>query len=169
MAVSFNAQMLDIAEEWAIENGVDEIDIDKVFEWAIETKRYQRKPISLKQQFKAELRKALSQQTHTDPQGRKIRTNKPVKIDWLGEQLTLWVDVRKAQPNIALKAFERDYEAIKNDVKRQSVEMQSYDDNNRFGATLPLFDYDFNQISADARLSGEYDDSYDDEEFDDLD
>jgi hypothetical protein len=168
MAVSFNAQMLDIAQEWANEHDVDEIEIDKVYEWAIATGRYQRKPISLKQQFKAEMRQALTQQQHIDPQGRKIRTRKPVKLDWQGEQLTLWIDVRIAKPAIALKAFERDYEGIKNDVKRQSVEMQSYDDNNRYGATLTLFDYDFNQVAADARMTGEYDDSYDDD-IDDLD
>jgi hypothetical protein len=169
MAVSFNTQMADLAQEWAIENGVEEIDIDKVYEWATSTGKYQRKPISLKQQFKAEMRKALAQQTHIDPQGRKIRTRKPVKLDWLGEQLTLWIDVRTAKPAIAEKAFQRDYEGIKNDVKRQSVEMQSYDDNNRYGATLPLFDYDFNQVAADARMTGEYDDSYDDDDLDDLD
>lgn len=156
--------MADIAQEWAIDNGVEEIDIDKVFEWAIVTGRYQRKPISLKQQFKTEMRKALQQQQHTDPQGRKVRSIKPVKLDWYGEQLTLWIDVRIAKPAIALKAFERDYEAVKNDVKRTSVEMQSYDDNNRYGATLPVFNYDLNQIAADARMSGEYDDTYNDED-----
>lgn len=170
MAVAFNTQMMDIAQEWAIENGIQEIDVDKVFEWATETGRYQRKPISLRQQFKTEMRKALQQQQHIDPQGRKVRTRKPVKLDWLGEQMTLWIDVRIAKPAIAVKAFERDYEGTKNDVRRTSVEMQSYDDNNPYGATLPVFDYDLTQVAADARLTGEYDDSYeDDPDIDDLD
>lgn len=167
MAKSLLTQMLDIAHDWAAENGVEEIDIDKCFEWADENSRYDRKPISKKAQFKAEMRRALQQQTHIDPQGRKVRTRKPVKLDFIGEQLTLWIDVRTAKPAIAEKAFQRDYEGIKNDVKRQSVEMQSYDDNNRYGHTLSLFDYDFNQVAADARMTGEYDDSYDDD--DDLD
>lgn len=48
--------------------------------------------------------------------------------------------------------------------------MQSYDDNNRYGATLPLFDYNFNHVAADARMTREYDDSYDDDEdLEDLD
>lgn len=67
-----------------------------------------------------------------------------------------------------MKAFERDYEGTKNDVRRTSVEMQSYDDNNPYGATLPVFNYDLRQVAADARMSGEYDDSYDDD-IDDLD
>ena len=72
--------MLDIAHDWAREEGVDEIDIDKVYEYADENNLYDRKPISKKQQFKAELRRALQQQQHTDSQGRKVRTRKPVKL-----------------------------------------------------------------------------------------
>jgi hypothetical protein len=37
-----------------------------------------------------------------------------------------------------------------------------------YGATLPLFDYDFTAQAEDARMSGEYDDTYDEDE-DDLD
>jgi len=93
------------------------------------------------------------------------------KIDKKHHSFTFLRKLRKkAKPAIAEKAFQRDYEGIKNDVKRQSVEMQSYDDNNRYGATLPLFDYNFNHVAADARMTGEYDDSYDDDEdLEDLD
>jgi hypothetical protein len=37
--------------------------------------------------------------------------------------------------------------------------------NNIYNATLPLFDYNFNSIAEDAKMTGEYDDSY---EADDL-
>jgi hypothetical protein len=61
-------------------------------------------------------------------------------------------------------AFTQSWEGIANDVKRHSIEKQSYDLNNAYGASLPMFDYNFNQVAEEARLSGEYDDSYTDEE-----
>jgi len=37
--------------------------------------------------------------------------------------------------------------AGKNDVKRHSIEKHSYDLNNIYNATFPLFDYDFTQVA----------------------
>lgn len=59
-----------------------------------------------------------------------------------------------------LEVFEQDLGAIKNYVKRHSIEKHSYDLNNIYNATLPLFDYDFTQVAQDAMMSGEYDDTY---------
>ena len=45
-------------------------------------------------------------------------------------------------------------------MKRHSIETHSYDLNNIYNATLPLFDYDFTQVAEDAKMTGEYDDNY---------
>ncbi len=165
MATKFITSLNDIMLEWADKQGVTEIDLEKAAEYAIQTKQYQRQPKSIKKQCMEDMARALSQQHHLDPQGRKIRTRKPFKMDYIGEQLTLWVDVRYAKPPIAQKVYEQDHAAIGNDVKRHSIETQSYNDNNPFGAKLSEFDYDYNYVAEEARVTGQYDDSFDDEDF----
>jgi len=59
------------------------------------------------------------------------------------------------------EAFRQSLDAIKNDVRRHAIEKHSYDLNNIYNATLPLFDYNFNQVAEDAMMTGEYDDTYD--------
>ena len=87
----------------------------------------------------------------------------------VGEQLELpiivYVDPRTAKPDQMEEAFRQSLDAIKNDVRRHAIEKRSYDLNNIYNATLPLFDYDFNQEAEDAMMTGEYDDTY---EADDL-
>ena len=63
-------------------------------------------------------------------------------------------------PDLMAQAFEQSLDAIKNDVKRHSIETHSYDLNNIYNATLPLFDYDFTQVAEEAKMTGEYDDNY---------
>ncbi len=77
------------------------------------------------------------------------------------------VDPRTAKPDQMYEAFQQSLSAIKNDVKRHSIETNSYDLNNIYNATLPMFDYDFNQVAADAKLTGEYDDNYEDDDVPD--
>ena len=163
MATSYQARMFDIMQEWAIEAGADAIDVDRASDWAIAKGRYRRIPISTKQQCMQDMRRSLQQSTYADPQGNKVRTMHAVR-NYLGEQLTLWVDVRTAKPDLMQQAFEQSHSGIANDVKRHSIEKQSYDLNNPYGVTLPAFDYDFNQHAEDARMSGEYDDSYDEDD-----
>lgn len=173
MATSFNQQMFSIMEDWAAQHGTDIIDVDRAADWALATNRYQRLPMSIKQQCMVDMRRALQQATYTDPQGNKVRSKHAVK-GWLGQQLTFWIDPRTAKPDVMMEAFKQTYNGIGNDVKRHAIEKQSYDLNNLYGATLPLFDYDFNALADVARASGEYDDSYDenkpeDDNNDDLD
>lgn len=166
MATSSFSQMNLIMEDWAAERGTDLIDVDQASDWAIATNRYQRVPMTMKQQCMRDMRRALQHAMYTDPQGNKVRTKHAIK-GWLGEQLPLYIDIRTARPDMATEAFKQSYNGIENDVKRHAIEKQSYDLNNLYGATLPLFDYDFNALAEVARASGEYDDSYDDESEDD--
>lgn len=155
--------MVEIAQDWKLENNVEEIDIDQASDWAVETGRYQRDPISRKQQCRQDMLRALQRDKYTDPQGRSVRSQHAVKLDWQGEQLTLFVDSRIAKPAVMQEVFKQNHERIVNDVKRHSIEKQSYDDNNPYGAQLLPFDYDFNAFADEARMTGEYDDTYEDE------
>jgi hypothetical protein len=116
------------------------------------------------------LRQAVKRATWTNPQGQKVRIYGIPRVVFEGETLTLSpVDMRVAKPDIAKNVLDANFEGIGNDVKRHSIETQSYNDNNPYGTGLEPYDYDFNQLAEEARMTGEYDDSFDEEDFDEED
>lgn len=162
--IASNKQMLVLLEQWKEETGAVLIDFSAFSKWAVANNYYIRRPISVEKQCENEARRAIRQAHHTNPQGTRVRTYRTFPYAYEGEQLTLeYVDIREAAPDIAQLAFDYDYGRIENDVKRHSIEKQSYDDNNLFAAMLDSYDYNFNDVATDARMSGEYDDSYDDD------
>ena len=165
--MSFNDELVKIAEEWAEQEGAAAIDAEAAADYALQHRLYQRQPPSQRELCIRDMRRALQQAKFTDAQGNIVRSKHALRI--VGEQmelpLTVYVDPRTAKPDQMYKAFEQSLEAIKNDVKRHSIEKHSYDLNNIYNATLPLFDYDFNSIAEDAKMTGEYDDSYEEEDI----
>lgn len=153
---SLNQQLQDIVDDYTEEFQVEEIDLDAVSEWAVETKRYQRKIISLAKQCKRELARALRSEHFHDPQGREPRKWHPVRISSGPEQMVLWVEFTKAKPNHMRISLQQRRQGILGRVRQHKTDLDSYNDNNSFKVTLPLFDYDFNKDIEEGALPTEY-------------
>lgn len=165
--MSFNEDMLKIAHEWAEQEGASAIDVEAVVEYALLNKLYQRKPPTQRELCARDMRRALQQAKFVDAQGNEVRAKHALRI--VGEQMDLplivYVDPRTARPDQMADAFKQSLDAIKNDVRRHAIEKRSYDLNNIYNATLPLFSYDFNEVAEEAMLTGEYDDTYESEDI----
>lgn len=167
MATKYDTQLLNIIEDYAREHGVDEVDLDGVSEWAIETGRYQRPTISMQKQCRKEMADAMRKAKYTDAQGRiDVRTKHAVRIKIKGEQksLVVWVDIRTAKPNSMRESLRQGRKAMANDAIKHNTYLESYNDNNLFGAKLPTFDYNLNMDLAEGKLSDEYDDEYNEDD-----
>jgi hypothetical protein len=164
--MSFYENMVDIADEWAQEEGASAIDAEAAADYALKHKLYDRQPPSQREMCIRDMRRALQQAKFEDAQGNIVRAKHALRI--VGEQMDLpliiYVDPRTAKPDQMHEAFQQNLDAIKNDVRRHAIETRSYDLNNIYNATLPLFDYDFRQVAQDAMLTGEYDDTYEDDD-----
>lgn len=150
-------------EEWLVENNQDKVDADAASDWAVETGRYQRKPISEKEMCKQDMLKVLQKARHTDPQGRKVKTRYSLKF--VGEQRVLkviYLDVRTAKPSEMHESFTQHFDRLGNGVHRHATDVSSYNDNNIYGQQVPLFDYDMSKFVELQVESMEYDDEYDD-------
>jgi hypothetical protein len=160
--MSFNEEMVKIAEDWQEQEGASAIDVEAAADYALTHKLYDRTPPTKRELCIRDMRRALQHATHVDAQGMVVRSKRALRI--VGEQLDLpliiYVDPRTAKPDQMLDVFQQDLDAIKNYVKRHSIEKHSYDLNNIYNATLPLFDYDFRQVAEEAMMTGEYDDTY---------
>ncbi|MGL4610341.1 MAG: hypothetical protein ACRCYY_11805 [Trueperaceae bacterium] len=146
-----------IVHEYMIEFGVETVNLDKVADWAVATKKYQRNPRSMQKQAKDEIARALRGERHIDPQGRVVRTMHPIKV--VGEQGTFsweWDDIRSAKPERMRIAFSYRRQAILADVHRHKNDVDSYNDNNNYNELIPLFDYDFNKDVAEGEMPTEY-------------
>lgn len=165
--MSFYEKMVEFAEEWAEQEGAAAIDAEAAADYALQRKLYQRQPPTQREMCIRDMRRALQQAKFPDAQGNLVRAKHALRV--VGEQMDLpliiYVDPRTAKPDQMYEVFKQNLEAIKNDIKRHSIEKHSYDLNNIYNATLPLFDYDFNSIAEDARLTGEYDDSYEEDDI----
>jgi hypothetical protein len=165
--MSFNDEMVRIAHEWAEQEGAAAIDAEAAADYALKHKLYQRQPPTQRALCIRDMRRALQQAKFVDAQGNVVRAKHALRV--VGEQIELpfivYVDPRTAKPDQMHEAFKQSLEAIKNDVKRHSIEKHSYDLNNIYNATLPLFDYDFNAIAEEAKMTGEYDDNYEEDDL----
>lgn len=159
-------QLQSIVHDYMEEFGVDEVDLDVVAQWALDTGRYQRKPLDMLKQCKRELSRALRSEHHVDPQGREVRTMHPVRVKDGPEQLVIWADIRNAKPSHMRVSLQQRRQAILRDCYRHSVDTESYNDNNTFKVTLPLFSYDFNTDLDELKLPTDYPEGEADTDFD---
>lgn len=158
---SLTQQLQDIVDDYCKEFGVDEVDLDAVAEWAVKTGRYQRKTITIAKQCKRELARALRTEHFHDPQGREPRKWHPVRVTSGDEQMVLWAEFGKAKPNHMRISLQQRRQGIYGRVRQHKIDLDSYNDNNSFKVTLPLFDYDFNKDLEEAALPTEYRDDPD--------
>ena len=167
--MTFNEEMVKIAEDWQEQEGASAIDVEAAVDYALTNKLYRRQPPTQRELCLRDMRRALQQVKFVDAQGNEVRAKHALRI--VGEQILLplivYVDPRTAKPDLMYEAFKQNLDAIKNDVKRHAIEKRSYDLNNIYNATLPLFDYDFNQVAEDAMMTGEYDDTYEPDDVSD--
>lgn len=131
-------------DEYVMQNGVDHWTMDEIAEWAINTGRYQRPPISTLQQCKRDLSRAAQQAFYTDPQGREIRRLHAVRLPGEGGSAVIWADINNAKPTHMHMSLQQGRQAIVADAHRHKLTVESYNDNNKFGAQIPLFDYNLN-------------------------
>lgn len=147
-----------IVHDYMRANNVSEVDLDTVAEWAVKNRLYQRPALTLVKQCKKELAQALRTEHITDAQGREVRRMHPVRIvdKENDRQMVIWADIEVAKPNHMRVSFSQRRQAILADCRAHKTDVESYNTNNSYKATLPLFDYDFNPDLEEGELPTEY-------------
>ena len=162
-------ELLEMIEEYKAEHGGRVVDPRAVMRWAIAKGKYRKPPPSMEQRGTTELRRAMRSARHEDPQGRTVRTNHPAVYEVEGEQLTLWADIREAEPDHMRISLQQRRQGMLADVKRHKVDVESYNDNNPYGAQIPLFNYNYELDLEEAEMPTNYDEDSVDVDLGDLD
>jgi hypothetical protein len=159
-ARSLQKSLRRIVHEFMKANSVSECDLDTVAEWAVRNGLYQRPTLTLVKQCKRELAQALRTEYLTDSQGREVRRMHPVRLKDRddGRQMVIWADFEFAKPNHMRVSLSQRRQGLLAGCRQHKTDLESYNDNNRFDATLPLFDYNFNPDLEESELPTSYPD-----------
>ena len=139
----YSWQLLNLFNRYKDETGVEEVNLDDVYEWAAARGEYVEPPTSPSARFKRDMSRALRSQHHIDPQRREVRTHIPVIQHAGPKAVVLWADQRTAKPQHVDLHLQQGRLSIAAICKRHKATRDSYNDNNLFGVQLRLYDYSF--------------------------
>ncbi len=102
----------------------------------------------------------LREEVFNDPQGRQVRKKHAIQEtrelpDGNYEQLTLWVDIEDASPEQMEAAFKLRRLQVLGDCKHLKIDVDSFNDNNRFGARIQM-EFDFTRDLEELEQPSEY-------------
>ena len=97
--------------------------------WAISNGLWQPQRAALLSQCADQISRALREEYITDPQGRRVRTKHPARVERDGKQLVLWDDIRTASRSHMRVAFQSRRQQIVGDCHQLKIDVDSFNDN----------------------------------------
>jgi hypothetical protein len=160
--LSKKEQLQLIVHDYMREHKTTEVDPDELTAWAINTGRMERDKSSFFRRCKKTLLKAIKDERVIDAQGREVPMMIGIRKK---EQKSLWVTLLDALPKQVRVALSQQRRSMVAWCKRHSNTTGTYNDNNKFGAQVEPYDYNFNKDLREGMLPIEYpDDKPEDED-----
>lgn len=150
------AEYIDAGESWPAPSRT-------IARWMIRTKRWDRGEATLVDLCARDIARALREEYHTDPQGRRVRTKHAARLPAIPgseEQMTFWNDIRTAPRDFMERAFKQRRNQIVGDCAQLKTDVDSYNDNASKSEPIQML-FDFTDDLAEMEQSGELDDSLD--------
>lgn len=156
---SLREQLQEIVHDYMREFGVDAVDLETVAEWAVSRGLYRREPANIIRRCKSELSRAMRAEHFLDPQGREVRLMHAARLPFGDDgSIVVWADIRRAKPHHMEISFQQRRHGIVRDALQHKIDVASYNDNNQYGASLSLFDYNINKDLAELEAPSDYPD-----------
>jgi hypothetical protein len=131
-----------------------------IAQWATDKGLYKRPPIPPEERLRRELSRYLKSEYIVDPQDRHVRKHHCVVYtvdtpDGL-KRRSRWWQIYSAPPKEMRAALTLRRAMMVSDAVQLSIDFDSYNDNNNFGATLEAMDYNLNEDVREKRLPTRY-------------
>ena len=141
---TFDRMMQDIARQYR-EAHDGAMNLNHMYEWANEQGLYIPRSQDISRQFRREMGRALGKEMTVDPQGREVKANHAYRVtDQDGQYQWEWAPIATIRPQHMRMSLTLRRDSMASTVIQHHTDWESYNDNNIYGAELPLFDYDFN-------------------------
>jgi hypothetical protein len=148
--------MLFILEKYQEIHGVETFNLDDVVEWAERELKVRFVPLEPRQMLKRKLSRALRMERFVDAQKREVRKWHSVRRNENGRSWTEWATLLNADPGHMRMSQQQHRQYILDNCRQHKLVFDSYNENNRFGATLPQNDYNFNRDLEEMDLPTKY-------------
>jgi hypothetical protein len=139
-------------------HGDGPVDFSDVFRWARTHKLWEPPLRTLSNIFKREIAQAARQEYYTDPQGRKVRKKHAVVVTERETQRSLWADILSAPPDHMRLSLQQRRRGALGEVIQTKTDMDSYNDNNAYGAHLEM-SFNFDEDLAEMQQPSKYPDA----------
>jgi len=131
--------------------GKTEFSSEELANWVVMNNGYQAPLLNPVKLCAREIAGALREETFVDPQGRRVRRNYTVPtVNARGEQQLMWID-SSAAPKQMHRALQTSRDRILDDCRHLKTDTDSYNENNRYGASIHIsFDFtnDLKELDA---------------------
>lgn len=154
-----NRKMIYLVELYQKEHDEEgeEINLDSVANWALEEGKYNLKPVSPQKILRRMMAQALRDDYMTDPQGREVRKyHFVIQQEPSGKKTSKAYDIYNAPPDHMRLSLSLRRRSALNDVVQLDLDLQSYNENNKFGEVIPSFDYNFNKDMEEGSMPTDY-------------
>lgn len=150
-------KMLYLVEKWQKDNQDAAIDPDLVARWTLEGRHYNLPPSDPQNILRRMIARALREHHIEDPQGRGVRKfHTVVTEDMEGRRTSTSYAIYDAPPDhMRLSVALRRRSALR-DVIQLQLDLDSYNENNKFGEKIPDPEYNFNPDVLENKMPTDY-------------
>lgn len=130
--MTYNESMQALFRQYRAEEGIKgPTTLEGVGTWALRKGIWAPHPRDILRQFTADMGKALREEFYTDPQGRRVRTKHPIRLEKKekAEQLVLWNDIRTMSRNHMETSAQQRRHGIVADCNHLKTDVESFNDN----------------------------------------
>jgi hypothetical protein len=139
--------------------------------WALRRGLIKQQPVTAEEQLARKVSRELRAAYFVDPQGREVRANHAIffrEITPSGpRKRSRWLPLFDAPPKHMLVSAQLRRRQAVADVMQLRLDLESYNENNHHGATVPIPDFDLNKDIEELRQSVEYKEEPTDDDDDD--
>lgn len=149
--MTYNEQMQRLADQYLEQTGKIAASARDMAVWAINNRLWEAQPSALIKQCAEDFARAMREEYVKDPQGRRVRVKHMAILEFGGEQIPLWADMRTATRDHMEHAFQQRRRSIVGDCKQLKNDMDSYNENFNSGAAVQVV-FDFTEDLEEAEL-----------------
>lgn len=142
------------------------IDPQRVADWAYTNGLWKPVETAPREVLRRKISRALRHEYITDPQNRDVRASfasvEEVMTPDGPKRMARFYPIFQAPPEIARQHFQLEFRIVAENAAQLSLDLQSYNDNNDYRATLPDLDWNLNRELEERSQSTTYDPTTDD-------
>lgn len=151
--LNYNEQLQKVVQQYQAAGQPWPASARQIAAWGYEQKLLVPYPSTIIKQFADDVARAMREEYVVDPQGRTVRAKHAARIKLDDGQLTLWADIRTADPKHMKIAFQQRRQQIVGDCRQLKVDVDSYNDNANPTKPIQLV-LDFTQDIAELEAMG---------------